>query len=326
MRFAWLIVLSLFPWYLSAQQPDTITGPKMDVQTPPEYPGGETALLDYLKGRLNPPPADLCSGQSGEAVLTFTIEEDGSVSTVQIIKSLCPAFDSLGIRILEGMPRWTPGSSNGNPVRVRFTLPMHYRTDAIPAIIPSWTNWRFGAGLGLSAGITGNVGRLGQHVGPVMGAVDLNTRFGSERLALEIDLQTLFSQVRKPFEAQGQWENGRPVMLFNVGYGLRQRIWRKDRRDLAIQGGMALYMLVASSGQKPDLVDLRLEKTAPWLGATYSWRIRERKQPDTTVTRTHWFLQVKWLPLFSPQPVRGSFLMLAVGLDFISMSKRAADR
>jgi hypothetical protein len=54
------------------------------------------------------------------------VEKDGSLSDFKIVKPVDPDLDKETLRLLKSMPRWSPGTINGEPVRVRYTVPVTY--------------------------------------------------------------------------------------------------------------------------------------------------------------------------------------------------------
>ena len=55
------------------------------------------------------------------------VERDGSITDVQIVRGVDPSLDKEAVRVIQQMPRWTPGKQRGQAVRVRFTLPVVFR-------------------------------------------------------------------------------------------------------------------------------------------------------------------------------------------------------
>lgn len=93
----------------------------------PQFPGGPQALFDYLSKNLNYPAAAKENGAQGRVIANFIVERDGSISNVNVTKSVDPLLDNEAIRLLQSMPRWTPGKQNGSVVRVKYTVPISFR-------------------------------------------------------------------------------------------------------------------------------------------------------------------------------------------------------
>ena len=91
------------------------------------YPGGTPALMDFLKENIKYPEQAEREGIEGRVVAGFIVEKDGSVSNIEILKSVHPLLDAEVIRVLSLMPNWIPGRQNGQPVRVKYSLPITFR-------------------------------------------------------------------------------------------------------------------------------------------------------------------------------------------------------
>ena len=93
----------------------------------PSFPGGMGALVQYLKNSIDYPIEALKENIGGRVVVAFIVEKDGSLSDVRIAKSVHPLLDAEAIRVVSSMPKWNPGLENGNPVRVKYTVPVTFR-------------------------------------------------------------------------------------------------------------------------------------------------------------------------------------------------------
>lgn len=93
----------------------------------PEYPGGTNEMMQYLAKNLKYPEVCEENGIQGRVVVSFVIEKDGSVVDVNIIKSVNPALDKEAKRLVNSMPKWSPGKIDGKPVRVRYSVPITFR-------------------------------------------------------------------------------------------------------------------------------------------------------------------------------------------------------
>lgn len=100
-----------------------------DIQKPPSFPGGEAELLKYLAENIKYPPLARENNIQGQVVLSFVVGRKGEIMDVQIIKDIGGGCGKEAVRVVESMPRWIPGEANGNPVKVRFTLPVRFRLE-----------------------------------------------------------------------------------------------------------------------------------------------------------------------------------------------------
>lgn len=95
----------------------------------PSFPGGEKALMQYIKDNTYY-PEEMCEGAAqGRVMVGFVINEDGSISDVKVLRSLTPEFDEVAVKIVKGMPKWNPGKQNGKAVKTKYTVPVSFRTE-----------------------------------------------------------------------------------------------------------------------------------------------------------------------------------------------------
>ncbi len=97
------------------------------VEQMPDFPGGQGALLKWINDNIRYPSIAEENNIQGRVICQFVVERDGSITDVQVMKSVDPSLDKEAIRVLKKMPRWNPGMQNGSPVRVKFTLPVTFR-------------------------------------------------------------------------------------------------------------------------------------------------------------------------------------------------------
>ena len=103
-------------------------------ETMPYFPGGQELLLKYLADNIKYPASAVKAKKQGRVIVTFIVQKDGSVTHAKIAKSIDPELDAEALRIVKGMPKWTPGTQNGKPVSVRYMVPVKFSLwkDATP--------------------------------------------------------------------------------------------------------------------------------------------------------------------------------------------------
>lgn len=99
----------------------------MVVEQAPEFPGGTNALYDYLRKNMKYPAICRESGITGRVIVSFTVNKDGSIVDVEVVKGVHPQMDKEAVRVVSAMPKWKPGEQRGKPVRCRFNLPVNFR-------------------------------------------------------------------------------------------------------------------------------------------------------------------------------------------------------
>ena len=93
----------------------------------PQFPSGQEGLMRYLSTHVKYPAAAQEQGIQGRVLCSFVVEPDGSISNVEIIKSI-PELDAEAIRVISSMPSWIPGTNTqGRYVRVKYTIPIMFR-------------------------------------------------------------------------------------------------------------------------------------------------------------------------------------------------------
>ncbi len=97
------------------------------VEQMPSYPGGMSALMQYLSSNIKYPVIAEENGIQGRVICTFVVERDGSITDVKVVKSVDPSLDKEAMRVIKSMPHWIPGKQNGSAVRVKYTLPVTFR-------------------------------------------------------------------------------------------------------------------------------------------------------------------------------------------------------
>ena len=104
---------------------DMIMG--MIVEQKPVFPGGQKALMEFLKSNLVYPKAARDSSIQGRVMVKFTVEKDGSITDVEVVRGVHPALDEEAVRVVSMMPKWKPGTQMGDTVRTKFTLPVLFK-------------------------------------------------------------------------------------------------------------------------------------------------------------------------------------------------------
>lgn len=97
----------------------------------PEFPGGQSALMNYLESSIKYPEDALRDSIQGRVIVQFVVEKDGSVSNPRVVRSVSPSLDAEAVRIVLQMPRWTPGKDMGTARRFRFSVPVRFRLSSV---------------------------------------------------------------------------------------------------------------------------------------------------------------------------------------------------
>ena len=99
------------------------------VERMPEYPGGDKALIKFVKARLRYPAYERNHGIEGRVMIRFVVMEDGNVEDVHVVKSVTPAMDAEAVRVVKMLRQFKPGLVDGRLVRVYYNLPLSFKLD-----------------------------------------------------------------------------------------------------------------------------------------------------------------------------------------------------
>lgn len=94
----------------------------------PSFPGGQNALEKYVEDNLQYPQQALDNGTEGRVLIEFDVDEKGKLYRPIIISDkIGDGLEEEALRVVKGMPTWTPGQMKGKNVKTKFTLPISYQ-------------------------------------------------------------------------------------------------------------------------------------------------------------------------------------------------------
>jgi len=96
------------------------------VEDMPEFPGGELALRKYIANNIKYPPEAQEKGVQGKVYVTFVVSKDGSVANCKIARGVGPSLDKEALRVVNSLPKWSPGKQRGQAVNVSYTVPINF--------------------------------------------------------------------------------------------------------------------------------------------------------------------------------------------------------
>ncbi|MBQ21754.1 MAG: hypothetical protein CMD31_13450 [Flavobacteriales bacterium] len=121
-----------FAQEIEKEEPFTIEEEKIDtdvfviVEQMPEFPGGQDSLYKFLGANIVYPNKAKKDGVEGKVYINFTIEKDGSINEVKVLRGVHPLLDEEAVRVVESFPKWKPGKQKGKTVRVSYNLPLNF--------------------------------------------------------------------------------------------------------------------------------------------------------------------------------------------------------
>lgn len=94
------------------------------VEQMPEMEGGRKSLRNYLTHVGNP---DFRLSKPMRVYLSFVVDKTGNVQDVSVVSPASPMLDEHAVSVIKGLPAFTPGRQNGQPVCVRLYFPVNYK-------------------------------------------------------------------------------------------------------------------------------------------------------------------------------------------------------
>ncbi len=97
------------------------------VEQPPQFPGGDAALLKWIGDHLNYPPIAAENGIQGRVLVSFVVTKTGKVGQVKVVRGKDPDLDKEAVRVVKALPQFTPGKMNGHAVNVWYHVPITFK-------------------------------------------------------------------------------------------------------------------------------------------------------------------------------------------------------
>lgn len=97
------------------------------VEQYPSFPGGEGAMFSYISNNLQYPEKAQKNGIQGRVSVKFIVEKDGSISNVEVNRSVDADLDNEAMRVIKSMPKWNPAKQDGTEVRAYYYVPVTFR-------------------------------------------------------------------------------------------------------------------------------------------------------------------------------------------------------
>jgi protein TonB len=96
-------------------------------ETMPQFKEGYTALIRFIYNTMEYPAIALKQRIQGRVWCSFIVNEDGSLSNIQLEQGAYSLLNEEALRVLRIMPPWEPGRIGGNPVKVKVYLPVVFK-------------------------------------------------------------------------------------------------------------------------------------------------------------------------------------------------------
>lgn len=98
------------------------------VEEKPAFMGGDANTFSkWVQGKLVYPEIAKENGVQGRITLQFTVNTDGSISNVHVLRGVDSSLDKEAVRVVSSSPKWTPGRQRERPVKVTYTFPVIFQ-------------------------------------------------------------------------------------------------------------------------------------------------------------------------------------------------------
>lgn len=97
------------------------------VEQYPEFPGGYSALTEWIDDNLKYPVEAAMDGIEGRVIVQFIVRPTGKIVDAKVVRGIAPSLDKEALRLINIMPNWIPGRQKGKAVNVRYTLPITFK-------------------------------------------------------------------------------------------------------------------------------------------------------------------------------------------------------
>ena len=97
------------------------------VEVKPQFQGGDAnEFLKWIGNNIQYPQVAIDNGEQGTVVAQFTVDAEGKVGDVKVLRGVTPALDAEAVRVLESAPAWTAGTVGGEAVKVNYVIPVKF--------------------------------------------------------------------------------------------------------------------------------------------------------------------------------------------------------
>ncbi len=110
----------------AAKNKDKVASNEPKMKNLPSYPDGIQALYKFLGQNIKYPKEAAAKNIEGTVFLSFTVDTDGSIEDIRVMKGIGGGADEEAVRVAKLMKKWNPAEKNGVPVKSSFSLPIKF--------------------------------------------------------------------------------------------------------------------------------------------------------------------------------------------------------
>lgn len=121
-------IMDYIPQSVQDEEVDEAPVPFFAVEEKPLFNGGDAnEFSKWVNSNLNYPSIAQDNGVEGRVTLQFTVNPDGSVSNVKVLRGVDSSLDNEAVRVVSMSPKWTPGRQRDRAVKVTYTFPVIFK-------------------------------------------------------------------------------------------------------------------------------------------------------------------------------------------------------
>ena len=107
-----------------------------DLENVPEFEGGQDSLMNYIASSTTFPENAKAANVNAKVYVQFVIAKTGNVEQVKVLRTdtesdteseEIKSLQEEAMRVISGLPKWTPGSINGENVNVSYVIPINFK-------------------------------------------------------------------------------------------------------------------------------------------------------------------------------------------------------
>lgn len=121
-------IMDYIPQSVQDEEVDEAPVPFFAVEEKPLFNGGDAnEFSKWVNSNLKYPFIAQANGVEGRVTLQFTVNPDGSVSNVKVLRGVDSSLDNEAVRVVSMSPKWTPGRQRDRAVKVTYTFPVIFK-------------------------------------------------------------------------------------------------------------------------------------------------------------------------------------------------------
>ena len=98
------------------------------VEDKPMFQGKDAnEFTKWVYNQIEYPEIAKENGIQGRVTVQFTIDKDGSVKDVKVLRGVDSSLDKEAVRVIQKSPKWSPGKQRNKPVKVKYTFPIIFQ-------------------------------------------------------------------------------------------------------------------------------------------------------------------------------------------------------